>query len=115
VCAAVCALERRLDAALDRHGAPAAIVGHSRGGLFARALAQRRPDAVSAVVTLGSPWRDQLAVHPGLWMPFAALGAARALGIKGELGFGAALACRPIRDLLGGESRGSSQPPGRPG
>jgi pimeloyl-ACP methyl ester carboxylesterase len=31
-----------------------AIVGHSRGGHFAKALARRRPDLVHGVVTLGS-------------------------------------------------------------
>jgi pimeloyl-ACP methyl ester carboxylesterase len=103
------ALEQRLEAAVDRHGARAAIVGHSRGGLFARVLAQRRPDAVSAVITLGSPWRDQLAVHPALWTPFIALSAIRALGIKGVLGFGCGLGgcCEQFRRELA-----AAPPPG---
>jgi triacylglycerol lipase len=46
------ALERRLETiAADR---PAAIVGHSRGGHYAKALAHRRPDLVSRVVSLGA-------------------------------------------------------------
>src|SRR4051794_6309149 len=45
-------LERRLERiAADR---PAAIVGHSRGGHFAKALAHRRPDLVCNVVSLGA-------------------------------------------------------------
>jgi triacylglycerol lipase len=100
--ASVSALEERLVAAADRHGGRVAIVGHSRGGLFARALAQRQPDAVRGVITLGSPWRDQLAVHPALWVQLVALSAACALGIKGLLGFacGAGGCCEQFRREL---------------
>jgi|SRR4051794_15238177 triacylglycerol lipase len=53
------ALERRLEQiAAER---PAAIVGHSRGGHLAKALAHRRPELVSRVISLGS----------GLDTPFA--------------------------------------------
>jgi pimeloyl-ACP methyl ester carboxylesterase len=49
---------RRLEATVqdfaDRTGARVAIVGHSRGGHFAKALAHRRPDLVRGVVTLGT-------------------------------------------------------------
>ena len=41
-----------------------AIIGQSRGGIFARVLAVRRPDLVSGVVTLGSPTVNQLRAHP---------------------------------------------------
>lgn len=48
----------RLDARLERiytqSGAKVALVGHSRGSHFAKALAHRRPDRVSAVVSLGA-------------------------------------------------------------
>ena len=37
-------------------GAPVLVIGWSLGGLFARELARHRPDLVSAVVTLGSPF-----------------------------------------------------------
>jgi pimeloyl-ACP methyl ester carboxylesterase len=40
------------------------IIGHSRGGVFARALATRRPQLAAGVVTLGSPVLSQPAVHP---------------------------------------------------
>jgi pimeloyl-ACP methyl ester carboxylesterase len=39
-----------------------AIVGHSRGGYLAKALAARRPDRVSHVITLGSGLSSQLDV-----------------------------------------------------
>ncbi|MFC5138180.1 esterase/lipase family protein [Actinomycetospora rhizophila] len=58
--AAVRRLERRLVEVADRAGAPVTLVGHSRGGLFSRALAARRPDLVRRVVTLGSPLASQL-------------------------------------------------------
>ncbi len=47
-------LERRL---LEIGGGePVLVVGWSLGGLFARELARHRPNLVSAVVTLGSPF-----------------------------------------------------------
>jgi alpha/beta hydrolase fold len=53
------ALEKRLETiAADR---PAAVIGHSRGGHFAKALAHRRPDLVRHVVSMGA----------GLDTPFA--------------------------------------------
>ena len=47
-------LERRL--VEIGNGSPVLLVGWSLGGLFARELARYRPDLVSAVVTLGSPF-----------------------------------------------------------
>ncbi|MGY1672257.1 lipase family alpha/beta hydrolase [Geodermatophilus sp. SYSU D00710] len=57
-------LERRLLELTDRAGRPAAIVGQSRGGLFAKLMAVRRPDRVSGIVTLGSPNVDHMAINP---------------------------------------------------
>jgi triacylglycerol lipase len=57
------ALER-LDDALCDLDERAVVIGQSRGGTLARALAARRPEAVAAVVTLGSPVLDPLAVSP---------------------------------------------------
>ena len=48
-------IEERLEALADRTGERVAIVGQSRGGVFAKALGARRPDLVSGVVALGSP------------------------------------------------------------
>src|SRR3954452_3938657 len=57
-------LERGLECLAEERGEKGAIVGQSRGGSFARVLAVRRPDLVSGIVTLGSPLKHQLAVHP---------------------------------------------------
>ena len=46
----------RLEAIASDHG-PAALVGFSMGGLFARWLAQRAPTLVRQVITAGSPVR----------------------------------------------------------
>jgi triacylglycerol lipase len=59
-------LERRLEALVKRQGRPAVIIGQSRGGSFAKVLAQVRPDLVAGIVTLGSPTLDPLAVHPAV-------------------------------------------------
>jgi pimeloyl-ACP methyl ester carboxylesterase len=58
-------LERRLERAAIETGSRVAIVGQSRGGVFGRALAVRRPDLVAAVIGMGSPLVDPLAnIHP---------------------------------------------------
>jgi triacylglycerol lipase len=75
---AACArLEKRLEAYAEREGQPVTIVGQSRGGIFAKALAARRPDLVDAIVTLGSPTVSQLRVHP---LVLAQIGLVGALG-----------------------------------
>jgi pimeloyl-ACP methyl ester carboxylesterase len=81
-------LVRRLEAIAADHGGPVALVGHSRGGLLARATAQQRPDLVSGVVTLGSPHRDQLAVHPLLWANIIAMATLGSLGVPRLMRFG---------------------------
>lgn len=56
-----------LDALHRRHGRRVSLVGWSMGGVFARALARRRSDAVRCVVTLGtllSPDARQCNVWP---------------------------------------------------
>jgi len=53
----VAGLADRLDELADRHGRPVSVIGWSLGGIFARALARRRPAAVRQVITLGSPFR----------------------------------------------------------
>ena len=49
---------------MQRQGRRAAIIGQSRGGSFAKVLAQARPDLVAGIVTLGSPTLEPLKVHP---------------------------------------------------
>jgi triacylglycerol lipase len=70
----------RLDALLATHETPVILIGQSRGGTYARALAARHPDAVGAVVMLGSPILDPLAVSP------AVLNTVRAVARLGDLG-----------------------------
>jgi pimeloyl-ACP methyl ester carboxylesterase len=76
-------LERRLEDFVGRAGEPAVLIGQSRGGLFARVLAVRRPDLVSRVVTLGSPARNPFAVHPLVWSQGAAIAGLAAIGVPG--------------------------------
>ena len=97
-------LEQRLEAFAEAQGRPVAIVGQSRGGIFAKALAARRPDLVDAIVTLGSPTVSQLRVHP---LVLAQIGLVGALGsghvpglfsvrcLRGEC-------CARFREALGG-------------
>ncbi|HEX9561885.1 MAG TPA: hypothetical protein VGA76_11705 [Candidatus Dormibacteraeota bacterium] len=58
------------------------LVGHSRGGLLAKVLAQRRPDAIEQVIALGSPLADQSDITP---LTQAAVGVVRTAN---EIGFG---------------------------
>jgi triacylglycerol lipase len=52
---AVRRLERRTEMIVSEAGGPVRLIGHSRGGMFARVLAVRRPDLVAGIVTLGTP------------------------------------------------------------
>jgi pimeloyl-ACP methyl ester carboxylesterase len=83
-------LEVCVEAAVAARSAPVALVGHSRGGLFARVLAARRPDLVDSVVTLGAPHRDQLAIHPAIWASAWSIVALGRLGMRGLLSYGCA-------------------------
>ncbi|MEQ8411158.1 MAG: alpha/beta hydrolase [Erythrobacter sp.] len=49
-------LEQRLLELNRRAGEPVVLLGWSLGGLFARELAKRQPDAVAKVITMGSPF-----------------------------------------------------------
>ena len=51
---AVDRLDERLETIWRESGSKVALVGHSRGAHFAKALAHRRPDRVSSVVSLGA-------------------------------------------------------------
>jgi triacylglycerol lipase len=55
-------LDVQLHDLVERCGRPVVLIGQSRGGALARALAVRNPERVSAVVMLGSPVCDSLAV-----------------------------------------------------
>src|SRR3954464_3843286 len=83
-------LARRLDKTAARAGRPVAIVGHSRGGHFAKALAHRRPELVSRVVSMGAGLDTPLPISaptPG------------------------AVAARAVRDLGAARGRGRGRAP----
>ncbi len=48
--------EQRLDAVWQREGRKVCVIGISLGGMFARVLAQRNPEKVELVMTLGTPF-----------------------------------------------------------
>jgi pimeloyl-ACP methyl ester carboxylesterase len=78
-------LEARLERLVHHRGRRAAIVGHSRGGSFARVLAVRRPDLVSGIVTLATPIMTWQAAHPLLRLPLRAFSVLGSLGVPGVL------------------------------
>jgi pimeloyl-ACP methyl ester carboxylesterase len=51
-------LRHRLVQIEGEEGTRVSLVGHSRGGLLAKVLSQRRPQSVEQVITLGSPLAD---------------------------------------------------------
>jgi triacylglycerol lipase len=51
---AVNALERRLERLAGRYDRKVALIGHSRGAHFVKALAARRPELVSSAVSIGA-------------------------------------------------------------
>ncbi|MGH2950169.1 MAG: alpha/beta hydrolase, partial [Solirubrobacteraceae bacterium] len=57
--------------------------GQSRGGVLAAALAARRPDLVSGIVTLGAPTVSMLRVHPLVLAQVGLLGALGTGGVPG--------------------------------
>ncbi|HEX8669121.1 MAG TPA: alpha/beta fold hydrolase [Allosphingosinicella sp.] len=62
----------RIEELAETSGAPVALIGWSLGGLYARELARRRPDAVSAVVTLGTPFSQGLRAN-NAWKLYEAI------------------------------------------
>ena len=81
--AAIERLEDRLEALVQARGRRAAVIGHSRGGSFAKVLAQRRPDLVSGVIMLGCPIIDTFAVHPVVRAQIEGLATLGKLGLPG--------------------------------
>ncbi|MCV7231321.1 esterase/lipase family protein [Mycobacterium branderi] len=54
---AVAGMGERLHDLHTRYGTPVSVIGWSLGGIYARAMARRRPSSVRQVITLGSPFR----------------------------------------------------------
>jgi len=58
-------LKRGVAEVKEETGSRVSLIGHSRGGLLAKVLSQRRPDHVEQVIALGAPlsdWTDLAAV-----------------------------------------------------
>jgi triacylglycerol lipase len=73
----------RLEGVLASFDEPVIVIGQSRGGTLARALAARHPDAVAAVVMLGSPVLDPLAISPSVMRTVRSVARLGDLGIPG--------------------------------
>jgi triacylglycerol lipase len=86
-------LDIQLQQAAQRHGCEVSIIGHSRGGTMARALAVRRPDLVGSIVCLGSPVIDQLDVHPLVRAQLRTVAALGTLGVPGLFSLGCTSRC----------------------
>ena len=80
-------VERQVLALERRHGRRVALVGHSRGGHFARALATRRPDLVSHAISLGADLNGMLGISsPTRYAVGVARGLLRVTGQAREAG-----------------------------
>ncbi|MFZ0382288.1 MAG: alpha/beta hydrolase [Solirubrobacteraceae bacterium] len=67
-------VERRVKWLYERHGRRVALIGHSRGGHYARALGHRHPELVSHAISAGAGLRRMLATS---YATQGAIGAAR--------------------------------------
>jgi pimeloyl-ACP methyl ester carboxylesterase len=56
-------LTETIKTALDATGKKVHLIGHSLGGVIARSIAGQRPEDVSSVITLASPFRGTIAHH----------------------------------------------------
>jgi pimeloyl-ACP methyl ester carboxylesterase len=54
---AVAGMGERLQDLHTRYHAPVTVIGWSLGGIYARAMARRRPEVIRQVITLGTPFR----------------------------------------------------------
>ena len=73
-------LQVKLREFAERSGEPVVVIGQSRGGALARSLVVREADQVAALVMLGSPVSDPLAVSPRV------LRTVRLMAMLGDLG-----------------------------
>ncbi len=58
-------LNQTLKQALQETGRKIHLIGHSLGGVIARSVAAQRPKDIASVITLGSPFRGNVA-HPSI-------------------------------------------------
>jgi triacylglycerol lipase len=92
----------RLEETLAMFDGPAIVIGQSRGGTLARALAARHPEAIAALVTLGSPVRDPVAVSPSVMRTVRSLARLGDLGVPGVFSSDCrdGACCAEFRELL---------------
>jgi pimeloyl-ACP methyl ester carboxylesterase len=76
-------LEPTLQELAEQAGGPAVLIGQSRGGTLARALAVRDPDNVCGLVMLGSPVCDALAVSSSVLRTVRLMARLGDLGVPG--------------------------------
>ena len=73
----------RLETRLAEFDRPVIVIGQSRGGTLARALAAGYPDQVAGMVTLGSPVLDPLAVRSSVMRTVRSVARLGDLGMPG--------------------------------
>jgi triacylglycerol lipase len=56
-------LNDTIEKALTKSGRKIHLIGHSLGGIIARAIAAQRPADIASVITLGAPFRGTVAHH----------------------------------------------------
>ncbi|HEV3034245.1 MAG TPA: alpha/beta hydrolase [Solirubrobacteraceae bacterium] len=76
-------LQVQLEAFAAERGGPVVLIGQSRGGVLARALAVRHPELVCGLVMLGSPVCDGLAVSPSVLRTVRLVARLGDLGVPG--------------------------------
>ncbi len=81
-------LQARLAPIAEERGGPVFVIGQSRGGSLARALAVRQPQYVSGLVMLGSPVCDPLAVSQSVLRTVRLVARLGDLGVPGMLSTG---------------------------
>jgi pimeloyl-ACP methyl ester carboxylesterase len=59
-------LTHTIQDAAETTGQPVRVIGHSMGGMLARAVAVERPDLVERVITMGSPIGEMVRAHPSV-------------------------------------------------
>jgi triacylglycerol lipase len=92
----------RLEQVLADIPAPVVVIGQSRGGALARALAAAHPESVAALVTLGSPVLDPLAVSPAVMRSVRSVARLGDFGVPGVFSTGCrdGECCREFEALL---------------
>ena len=68
-------LTRTVSRATEETGQKVHLIGHSLGGILARAVAVQMPERVASIVTLGSPFRG-ICAHPLVFVSIDRVGAA---------------------------------------